>query len=174
MSIKNTEEKVSVTGLDQATDKREAEYDLVTSLLKAANYKHDDDNITEVNITRNGEFLFAVHIRPLSESEINNARKKATKYGKNPKGKHLPQIAKEQDDALFKSWLIYLATTEEDQKKIWGNPRIMQEFGLQFPAESVDILLPGGDKNKLSDKVLDISGYGDDDDEEEQVDEVSF
>ena len=58
--------------------------------------------------------------------------------------------------------MIYLATTEEDQQKIWGNPAIMQKYGLMQPVESIDILLTLGEKQRLLDVVTDISGMDDD------------
>ena len=63
MATKNTEnERENITGLDTASDRKAAEYDLVSSLLKAAEFKTADESITEVKVTRNGEYLFSVHI----------------------------------------------------------------------------------------------------------------
>ena len=45
-----TEEKKSVTGLDQTENPKEAEYDLLTSLLEAASYKTADENIVEFEL----------------------------------------------------------------------------------------------------------------------------
>lgn len=162
------EEKKSVTGLDQAADRKEAEYDLVTALLEAASYKEDDESITEAEIKRNGKFLFSVHIHPISDEDSRFARKKATVYMKNPNGKSLPPIEKEFNNAKFKSWVIYIATTEEDQQKIWGNTALMQKRNLSEPWESVGELLTVGEKNKLFDLVLEISGMSDDDGEEDE------
>lgn len=161
----NKEEKVNVTGLDQAEDRKEAEYDLVTSLLAAAEFKTSDDNITEAEIKRNGKFLFAVKLHPISDKDTRFARKKASTYMPNPNNKKLPKIVKEQDEVLFKSWIIYLATTEEDQQKIWGNSAVMQKYGLALPVESIDILLTAGEKDKVFDLVGKISGLLEDDDD---------
>ena len=158
-------EEKNVTGLDMAADRKEAEYDLVKALLEAADYKTADDNITEVEIKRNGKFLFAVHLHPISDEDARLARKKSTVYMPNPNGKKLPPIEKELNSAKFTSWIIYMATTEEDQQKIWGNPAIMQKFGLIQPVESIDVLLKFGEKDKLGDLVMEISGIDDDNDE---------
>lgn len=166
-------EKKSVTGLDLAADRKEAEYDLVKSLLEAADYKTDEQNITEVEIKRAGKYLFTVHIHPISDPDIRAARKKATKYMPNPNGKKLPPIERDFDNASFGSWVIYMATTEEDQQKIWGNPSVMQKFGLAQPYESIDVLLRLGEKRKLMELVTDISGL-DDEDDEEFIDEETF
>lgn len=170
--IKETEEKKDVTGLSTATNRKDAEYDLVKALLESAEYKTSEEEITEVEIKRSGKFMFAVHLHPISEPDVRTARKKSTTYMPNPNGKRLPPIEKDFDTAKFNAWLIYLATTEEDQQKIWGNPTIMQKFGLAQPVESIDILLNLGEKRKLADLVSEISGM--DDDEDETVDEEEF
>ena len=167
-------EKKNVTGLDTAENRKEAEYDLVTSLLAAAEFKTDEDNITEVEIKRAGKYLFTVRLHPVGDPDARFARKKATTYMPNPNNKKLPPIEKEFNNAKFGSWLIYLATTEADQQKIWGNPAIMQAKGLMEPWESVDVLLTMGEKRKLLDLVTKISGMDDDDDNEEYENEETF
>lgn len=166
-------EKKSVTGLDQAANRKEAEYDLVKSLLSAAQYKTDEDNIEEVELIRRGKFLFTVKLHPLSDNDLRVARKNATTMMPNPNNKKLPQIEKESNIVLFKSWCIYLATVEEDQQLIWGNPAIMQEYGLHQPVESIDILLTAGEKDWFFEKVGNLSDMNVEDDEE-QTDEESF
>ena len=166
-----TEEKKDVTGLDTAANRKEAEYDLVKALLESAEYKTSEEEITEVDIKRKGRFLFSVHIHPISEPDARMARKKSTTYIPNPNGKKLPPIEKELDTAKFNAWLIYLATTEEDQQKVWGNSAIMQKYGLSLPVESIDVLLTLGEKRKLADLVTDISGL---DDDEDNVDEEEY
>lgn len=172
MAANNEKEKETVTGLEHASNRKEAEYDLVKALLASAD-KTADENITKVDVKRAGKFMFAVHMHPISEPDVRMARKKATAYMPNPNGKKLPPIEKDFDTAKFNSWLIYLSTTEEDQQKVWGNPAIMQKFGLAMPVESIDILLTVGEKRKLADLVTEISGL-DDDDDEEVKDEESF
>lgn len=175
-----TTKKATVTNLDQVEDRKEAEYDLVASLLEAAEFKTSDDNITEAEIKRNGKFLFSVKLHPLGDNDLRFARKKASTYMPNPNNKKLPPILKEQNEVLLKSWLIYLATTEEDQTKVWGNPAIMTKHGLSQPVESIDILLTAGEKEKLSELVGKISGLVDDDDltgdgeNEETMDEEDY
>lgn len=163
-----TEERKNITGLDDAADRKTAEYNLVESLLKAADYQTDEDNITEVEIKRKGKYLFSVHIHPVSDSDVAFARKKATVYMPNPNNKKLPPIEKDFNTSKFTSWLIYLATTEEDQEKIWGNPALMKAKDLREPWEGVGTLLSFGEKNWLSDIVYEISGM---DSEGNSVDE---
>ena len=170
MANKETE-KLNVTGLDTAENRKEAEYDLVSALLEAADFKTDDNNITEVEIKRAGKYLFTVHIHPISDPDARFARKKATVYMPNPNGKKLPPIEKEFNNSKFGSWLIYLATTEDDQNKIWSNPQVMGKKGLMEPWETVDALLTLGEKRKLLDLVTSISGMDDDEDGENMNEE---
>lgn len=158
-------EKEIVTGLENASNPKDAEYNLVAALLEAAGYREDEDLITTVEIKRAGKFLFEVNIRPIGNDETKAARKKATKMMPNPQNRKLPPIEKEFDSGLFNSLIIYYATTEEDKAKIWGNAAIMDKFNLVNPWESIDILLTIGEKTALSDKVVEISGMDLDDDE---------
>lgn len=56
----------------------ENEMDLITGLLKAAEYKTEVSQT--LNIQRNGQKLFKFDIRPLSFDEITDCRKRATTY----------------------------------------------------------------------------------------------
>lgn len=164
-------EKETVTGLEMAENRKEAEYDLVKALLESAEYKTAQESVTIADIKRSGKYMFSVHLHPISEPDARMARKKATSYMPNPNNKKLPPVEKEFDTAKFNSWLIYLATTEEDQQKIWGNPTIKEKYGLAQPVESIDVLLTLGEKQKLADLVTDISGLGD---EEETMNEEEY
>lgn len=169
-----TEEKKSVTGLDQATNRKEAEYDLLEGLLKAAEYKTSEENIVEVEMKRNGAFLFSVHLHPISDRDAKFAHKKATKMITNPAGAKYPKIEGEFDASVFNSWLIYLATTEEDQEKIWGNSKIKQMYGAVNNVDTIDVLMTIGEKSKLAETVMEISEMAEDEDGEETMDEVEF
>ena len=166
-------EQVTVTGLEMSADRKDAEYDLVKSLLAAMDYQKEEENITEVEIRRNGKFYFSVHLHPISDEQIRTARKKSTVYVPNPNNKKLPPIEKELNSVRMKSMAIYLATTEEDQQKIWGNPAVKEKAGLMENYESVDVLLNAGEKLKLWETVLDISGLNDDDDDTMDEEEYS-
>ena len=47
------------TPISKAKNVEEAEYDLVQSLLAAANYENDPDLVTTIDLCRNGKFLFS-------------------------------------------------------------------------------------------------------------------
>lgn len=161
----------NVTGLDNATNRKVAEMDLVERLFMAADYKKAADNIVEIDIARNGEVLFTVHIHPLGDDDIAKANKEAAIMVRNPGGKHLPKVQADSDKSKYKSWLIYLATTEEDQKQIWGNSALMSKLGCFQPWETIDKLLTLGDKTKMLEKITAISGL---DDEEDEMTEEEF
>lgn len=160
-NTKNVEEEKIVTGLETATDVKETEYDLVKALLEAANYENDPDLVTTIDLCRNGKYLFSFSIHPIGDEEVKALRKKATSYMPNPANRKLPKIEKDFDDGLFNSLIIYAATVEEDKKKIWGNPAIMQKFDLVEPYESINKLLTVGEKADVSSKVVEISGLED-------------
>ena len=161
----------NVTGLDNATDRKGAELDLVERLFMAAGYKEAADNIQAIDITRNGMYLFTLHIHPIGDDDVAKANKEAAIMVRNPNGKHLPKIQADSDKSKYKSWLIYLATTEEDQKQIWGNPALMKKLNAYQPWETIDQLLTLGDKAKLLEKITEISGL---DDDEDEMDEETF
>ena len=161
----------NVTGLNNAPNRKVAEMDLVERLLMAADYKKAAENIVEIDITRNGTSLFTLHIHPIGDDDVAKANKEAAIMVRNPGGKHLPKIQSDTDKSKYKSWLIYLATTEEDQKQIWGNSALMSKLGVYQPWEVIDKLLMLGDKAKLLEKITEISGL---EDEEDEMDEEEF
>ena len=158
-------EKDIITGLENAENPKEAEYDLVSALMEAAGYRKDEDLVTTVDIKRNGKFLFTVNIHPIGDDEVRAARKKATTYMPNPQNRKLPKIEKEFNGGMFNALIIYAGTTEEDRVKIWGNRTIMEKFNLVEPYESISVLLTAGEKAALSDKVIEISGMDIEDEE---------
>lgn len=153
----NTEKEMEVTGIPENVE--EVQYDLLSSLLEAANYKQDEDNLKKIEVKKGDKFLFAFTVRPLSEDEVMRLRKQSAKYMKNPAGKNLPKIETEVNYAQMKSRKIYAATIEEDRKKIWDNPTIKEKYGLVEGWEAVDVLLSGGWKNAVSEIIDNISGY---------------
>ena len=67
----------NVTGLDNATDRKGAELDLIERLFLAAKYKEDADSIQPIDITRNGTYLFTLHIHPIGDDDVAKANKEA-------------------------------------------------------------------------------------------------
>lgn len=152
-------EKKNLEELGLPENIEEVQYDLVQSLLAAGGYGDDESEQKKVDIERGGKFFFSFIIHPISEEDLLYARKKATSYMPNPAGRGLPPMEKETDMGKLRSWKIYLATVEEDQKKIWGNPALKEAFNIIEPWEAVDKLLKGGEKSAVNDLIDHISGY---------------
>lgn len=159
-----SEEKLTAKGVKP----KDVEYDLTASLLKAAAFRTSEEAITDMEIRRNGVYYFTVHIHPISDADTRKARKQSTVYGKNARGKLDRSVEKDFDTAKYHSLLIYFATTEEDKRNIWGNKELMAKYDIMEPWETVDRLLAVGEKDQILDEVLRISGFNDDDDEENE------
>ncbi len=157
--MSNKENMTNITGLENSTDFKNDEYNLVSALLAASDFKNSQEEQKEIKIERDGKFYFKFTIRPLSEDEVQAARKKATVYMKNPAGTKYPPIPKETSSTRYNSYLIYTATVDEDRKKIWGNEQIKNKFGIIDDAETVDVLLKTGEKSRIIDVITDISGF---------------
>ena len=149
--------EVEVTGIPANVE--EQEYDLLTGLLEAAGYKA---TVTAVDVKRNGKHMFTFHIHPISEKDTADARRKATSYMPNPGGKNLPPIEKDADISLYRSWKIFLATTDEDKQLIWGNKELKAKLNIVQSVETVDALLTAGEKDAICDLIDEISGFGSD------------
>ncbi|MDR1822024.1 MAG: hypothetical protein LBQ91_06260 [Oscillospiraceae bacterium] len=121
-----------------------------------------EDNVVEqtVRIKRGNKVRLELTLHSLTETEINRARKNAIPRGKNGKKGELNQV-------LFRSWEIYLATQEgSDGKKVWDNPRLYDKYGVMQGVDVIDHVLLAGEKAKLLDVIDEISGYGEDEEEE--------
>ena len=160
-----TEEKLTAKGVAA----KDVEYDLTASLLKAAAFRTSEEAVTDMEIRRNGVYYFTVHIHPISDADTRKARKQATVYGKNGRGKIDRTVEKDFNTAKYHSLLIYFATTEEDKRNIWGNKEVMAKYDILEPWETIDWLLAVGEKDQILDEVLKISGFDDGDDEEENA-----
>lgn len=156
---KKFEEAAENLGINEEMSEQE-EFDLVTGFLKAA---EDLSNRTKVIvIQRNGKKFFKFRIRAISEHEMNAARKKATSYMANPKNKKLPPIEKDHNYVDFKSYLIYLATVDEDKAKLWDNPELKNKFDVMEGYNLVDKVLLPGEKDDIIEVIDELIGYSDD------------
>ena len=131
---------------------------ILKGMMEAANYRNDSDNQRKIQIKRNEKLLFEFVVRPLSEDEIFDCRKKATKYFPNPAGRHLPKIEGETDYALLRSYKILTATV--DSNKIWNIPALKQKLNTLQPVDVVDSCLMAGEKDWICDIIDELSGYG--------------
>ena len=86
--------------------------------------------------------------------------KKATKYYKNPQGRHLPKIEGDTNMTRMRSYKILTATVYSD--KVWNNTILKQKLNLLDPVDVVDTVLLAGEKDQIDDIIDDISGFGED------------
>lgn len=154
MATKNTEEK-NLPDTDQVLMNED---DMLKGVLEAADFKKDPKNRKLIQIKRRGKLLFQFHVRPLEENELNSCRKRATKYIPNPQNRHL-RIEADTDYVKLRSIKIYMATVDEERKKLWDNPRLCEKFNTIEGFEVIDKVLMAGEKDQICDVIDDISGY---------------
>lgn len=137
------------------------EKSVLNGILSAA--KHNEEDITTIQISREGKVYFEFDIRGLSEKMYNDLHDEATKFkkAKNMGGIKVPE---ETDAARFRSLLIYHATIKEDRKKLWDNKEAWDSLGVINAHSLIDKVLRAGEKNAIVDKIDEISGYGDETD----------
>lgn len=114
--MENVAERNSMQNIEVTKDN---EMDLVQGLLSAADFRTDDEMQTEIQIKRKGKLFFSFKIRPLSEEELLNARRKSVVKMANPNNPKLPPIEKDAiDDQIDKLSGFYDSeVTVEDYAK---------------------------------------------------------
>lgn len=131
---------------------------ILRGMLEAANFRQDTSNHRKVQIKRNDKVLFEFVVRPLSEEEIFECRRKATKYYNNPAGRHLPKVEGDTDISAIRAYKIVAATVDSD--KIWNNPTIKNSLNVLRAVDVVEEILMAGEKDRINDIIDEISGYG--------------
>lgn len=158
----NPEPYEEVEGMDTVERKEELlekERDVLAGLLELGNTRNNPEEYEKIVIRRNGEEKLAFSIRPLSEAEMISCSERATKYAPAKGGK--PRTAIKTDMPKMRSLFIYTATIDEDRKKIWDNPQAKLHFNVLESADMIDMVLKGGEKEQILNKIDDISGYHD-------------
>ncbi|MFA9457432.1 hypothetical protein ACERJO_11775 [Halalkalibacter sp. AB-rgal2] len=132
-------------------------------LLDAA--EDQKQNVVKIEIARNGKVYFSFDIHALTEQEYMKAQNDATKF---KKARNLGgvKVAEETNQAKFRSLLIYRATTKEDQGKLWNNKEAWDQLNVLNGVDLIDKVLLAGEKKAIIDKIDEISGYKDDEDED--------
>lgn len=135
-------------------------------LLEAA--EEQKETVVNIEIARNSRVYFSFDIHALTEEEYLKAQDDATKFRK---AKNLGgvKVAEETNQAKFRSLLIYRATTSEYRERLWNNKQAWKELNVLNGVALIDKVLKAGEKKAIIDKLDEISGYGDDDDEEEST-----
>ena len=136
---------------------RKYENDILGGLLAAASFKTDADEITPVEIYRNGNCVLTFHIRPLSEEEYLKARRDNTVYKRNKSVG--TRVVDHVNTSAYRSQLIYDATIEEDRDKIWNNRTAWDRLNVVNGIDLIDVVLKSGEKDMIIDKLDEISGY---------------
>lgn len=101
-----------------------------------------------------------ITLKALTEKEINRARKQCTKQIKN-----MGRREEVLDDDQFNATLIRMATVKPN----WNNPKLLGPLNLSSGEEFIKRKLLGGEMTSVVEKILDLSGYNDDIDKEEEV-----
>ena len=139
------------------------ENDILKNIIAAANTV---DDISTIEVARDGKVMFTFRIHPLSESEFQRCRERNTKYkvSKQYGGMKLPE---KTNTVGYRSALILAATIDEDRKNIWNNPQVLKGIGVVSAEEAIDKILRAGEKDKIVEKIELISGYTDDEDDDD-------
>ena len=161
---KKYEEAVEALGLPDEMSADE-EFDIMAGFLKAAEMV--ENKTKKVEIKRNGELLLRFRVHAVTGPDMRRAQKAATSYIPNPKMKKL-KIESDRDQVVYESYIIYLATVEEDRKNLWDNAKLQKQFDVMQAHELIDKALLPGEKDKVLDIINELSGYKADDDEEEE------
>ena len=143
---------------EQTQDKEREEFLLLQQLLAAAGFKDDPEQYQNVVITRKGKEAFAFRVRPLEEEELQECRKKATQYGVNPQNRTL-SVETSVDLVKLRSYKIYLATVEEDRRRIWDNRILQEKIGVLQGVDVIDRLLLAGEKDRVCNIIDENSGF---------------
>lgn len=143
---------------------KEEEFDYVAGFFKAVEtLKGNTEKVAFARLneeTGEKEKAIEFSVHALTGNDARIAKKKASTRIPNPVNKKLPPIVKEVNEVIYQSYLIYLATTDEDRKKYWDNPLFRDKCGVMEGYELIDIALLPGEKQIVLDTIDTLSGYG--------------
>lgn len=140
-----------------------SESELLRGLIDAGREKNSSDFYKRIQIRRNGVLKFEFRIRPVSEEESIACHDRATKFAPRKRGQ--PKRELETNNSLFRSWMIYTATVDEDRKKTWDNRQAMDAFNVLQGVDLIDAVLLSGEKNRILEEIDEISGYNNEEEE---------
>ncbi len=154
--------------IEEMSPKEITEYegDLMSAILRAAEFKTDESEYRRMNITRNGKILFKFLIRPLTEEDLSNCRKKNTRVKQGRFGIDREKL----NNARYRSQIIYEATVPESNTgdvKIWDYKReiIWPKLNVASGIDAIDVMLKAGEKDMVIENIEEISGFRSDDNE---------
>ena len=140
-----------------------SESELLRGPIEAGTEKDSEAAYERIQIRRNGKLKFEFRIRPISEDESLACHDHATKFAPRKRGQPKREI--ETNMSKFRSWLIYTATVDEDRAKLWDNKQAQQAFNVLQGVDLIDCVLLSGEKDRIIDRINEISGYSDEADE---------
>lgn len=137
------------------TQIRMNENDLIAGILGAANFVESETQL--IQIIRDDKVFFEFYIHPLSEAMYDKCKRRHTKYVRNKQlGIKFPE---DTDNTKYRCELIYCATTDEYQRKLWNNKKVMDGLDVVAGIDTIDKVLLSGEKDKIIDAIDALSGY---------------
>lgn len=133
---------------------------LLRGLIEAGTEKDSESTYERIQIRRGGALKFEFRIRPVSGEESLACHDHATKFAPRKRGQPKQEI--ETNAAKVRSWLIYTATVNEDRAKTWDNKQAQQALNVLHGVDMIDAVLISGEKERIIDRINEISGYSDD------------
>lgn len=158
MSVKNLVEEGKLPEKEEILMNED---ELIAGAFLASKFQESTEFTRKVQIKRNGSKpLFEFTIRPLREEEIQECRKKVTKYKTDPRGKYFPKIEVDVDLIKLRSYKILKATVDTGNGIIWDNKKLKDQLGVLQAIDVIDLVLMAGEKDRICDLIDEISGYG--------------
>ncbi len=133
-----------------------SEKDLLQGFLKLDKERNLSESYRKIQIRRRGELLIEFRVRPVTEDESLSCWRRATKYAPGKPGQ--PKIAIDTNVALFRSWLIYIATVDQDRAKTWDSKKVQEALNVLQGVDIIDKVLLAGEKGSVIDAIDEISG----------------
>lgn len=136
------------------------EDDFIQGLIESADFVRDERQ--GIEIMRGDKLFFKFFIRPLSEGEYDQCRKKNTKYVRNKQfGMKLPE---ETNNVKYRTALIYRATVDEDRERFWDNKNVwsaLKSKGIEIVTgqDVIAYTLLAGEIEKVIECIDKLSGY---------------
>lgn len=135
------------------TQLEKIEGDIVNALMEAASFRSGEDKRRKVLIKRNDKILFEFTVEPLNEDDWSRCRRE------NLKNKNKP--TEELNNARYLAQAIFMATIDEDKKRLWNNREVWLKLNVGSGVDVVNLVLTPGEKAKIGEVLLDIGGYND-------------
>lgn len=144
---------------------RSAEISILDGMLLAAKERESATQVIE--IARDGKARFAFRIRAVTEEENEEALETATRYKRD---KRLPSpVPIGEDRYKYRSLLIVKATVAfcekdgageyRDVESMWNDEGLRKQWNLAATHEVVDKVLLPGEKERVVDRISDLSGF---------------